>query len=113
MLKFVSSLGRASNDPEDNTVKNGILCLQGLMAVRHRALRLVRNDPLYQAYHDTEWGVPLHDDRALFGFSRSKAPRPAYPGSPFSRARGYRRAFANFDLTVVARFGDAETRRPC
>ncbi|MBP8266950.1 MAG: DNA-3-methyladenine glycosylase I, partial [Zoogloea sp.] len=22
------------------------------------------NDPLYQAYHDTEWGVPLHDDRA-------------------------------------------------
>ena len=32
---------------------------------------------LYAEYHDREWGVPLHDDRRMFEFSCSKAPRPA------------------------------------
>ncbi len=68
------------------------------------------NDPLYQAYHDTEWGVPLHDDRALFELLTLEGAQAGLSWITVLKKRdNYRRAFANFDPEVVARFGDAET----
>lgn len=68
------------------------------------------NDPLYQAYHDTEWGVPLHDDRALFELLTLEGAQAGLSWITVLKKRdNYRRAFANFDPEAVARFGDAET----
>jgi len=67
-------------------------------------------DPLYQAYHDTEWGVPLHDDRALFELLTLEGAQAGLSWITVLKKRdNYRRAFANFDPEAVARFGDAET----
>ena len=67
-------------------------------------------DPLYQAYHDTEWGVPLHDDRALFELLTLEGAQAGLSWITVLKKRdNYRRAFANFDPQAVARFGDAET----
>ena len=63
------------------------------------------DDPLYVAYHDREWGVPLHDDRKLFELLTLEGRRPASPGSPILRKReGYRAAFDGFDPEKVARY---------
>ena len=68
------------------------------------------NDPPYQAYHDTEWGVPLHDDRALFELLTLEGAQAGLSWITVLKKRdNYRRAFANFDPEAVARFGDAET----
>ncbi len=68
------------------------------------------NDPLYQTYHDTEWGVPLHDDRALFELLTLEGAQAGLSWITVLKKRdNYRRAFANFDPEAVARFGDAET----
>jgi DNA-3-methyladenine glycosylase I len=62
-------------------------------------------DPLYVAYHDTEWGVPVHDDRKLFEFLILEGAQAGLSWITILRKReGYRRAFADFDPRVVARF---------
>ena len=65
-----------------------------------------------EAYHDTEWGVPEHDDRRHFD-SRpgGRAGRVVVEHGPGS-ARGYRRAFAGFDPAKVARFTPARVAKP-
>ena len=69
-------------------------------------------DPLYQAYHDTEWGVPLHDDRALFELLTLEGAQAGLSWLTVLKKReGYREAFANFDPAVVARFTDADQAR--
>ena len=69
-------------------------------------------DPLYQAYHDTEWGVPLHDDRALFELLTLEGAQAGLSWLTVLKKReGYRKAFANFDPAVVARFTDADQAR--
>ena len=56
-------------------------------------------------YHDTEWGVPVHDDRALFEFLVLEGAQAGLSWSTILRKReAYRRAFANFDVERVARF---------
>ena len=66
--------------------------------------------PLYQAYHDTEWGVPLHDDRALFELLTLEGAQAGLSWITVLKKRdNYRAAFAGFDPTLVAQFGDAET----
>ena len=68
--------------------------------------------PLYQAYHDTEWGVPLHDDRALFELLTLEGAQAGLSWLTVLKKReGYRKAFANFDPAVVARFTDADQAR--
>jgi len=63
------------------------------------------DDPLYQAYHDREWGVPLHDDRALFEFLVLEGAQAGLSWITILRKRdAYRQAFADFDPTRVARF---------
>ncbi|WP_298625164.1 DNA-3-methyladenine glycosylase I [uncultured Zoogloea sp.] len=69
-------------------------------------------DPLYQAYHDTEWGVPLHDDRALFELLTLEGAQAGLSWITVLKKReGYREAFAGFDPAVVARFTDADQAR--
>ena len=66
--------------------------------------------PGYTAYHDEEWGVPVHDDRLLFEMLTLEGAQAGLSWSTILRKRaGYRRAFANFDPVKVARF-DARRR---
>jgi DNA-3-methyladenine glycosylase I len=64
-------------------------------------------DPLYVAYHDTEWGVPEYDDRALFEKLILDGFQAGLSWITILRKReGFRRAFAGFDPAIVARFDD-------
>jgi DNA-3-methyladenine glycosylase I len=63
------------------------------------------SDPLYQRYHDTEWGVPLHDDRRLFEMLLLEGAQAGLAWITVLRKReGYRSAFDGFDPAVVARY---------
>ena len=62
-------------------------------------------EPIYHDYHDTEWGVPLHDDRRLFEFLVLEAAQAGLSWITILRKReNYRKAFADFDPQKVARF---------
>jgi DNA-3-methyladenine glycosylase I len=66
-------------------------------------------DPLYEAYHDDEWGVPLHDDRALFELLCLEGAQAGLAWITILRKReGYRRAFRGFDVERCAALGDDE-----
>ena len=66
------------------------------------------DDPLYVAYHDEEWGVPLRDDRRLFELLILEGAQAGLAWITILRKReGYRRAFEGFDPEVVARYDDA------
>ena len=70
------------------------------------------DDPLMIAYHDREWGRPVHDDRVLFEFLVLEGAQAGLSWSTILKKReGYRRAFAGFDAKKVARFGAADVRR--
>jgi DNA-3-methyladenine glycosylase I len=63
----------------------------------------------YRAYHDNEWGVPVHDDRVFFEFLVLEGAQAGLSWSTILNKRdGYRAAFAGFDPGRVARF---DTRR--
>ena len=69
-------------------------------------------DPLYVDYHDREWGVPLHDDRALFELLCLEGAQAGLAWITILRKRdGYRRAFDGFDPHRVAGFGEADVAR--
>jgi len=69
-------------------------------------------DPLYAAYHDAEWGVPLRDDRALFELLTLEGAQAGLAWITILRKReGYRRAFLGFDPARVAAFGEADVDR--
>jgi DNA-3-methyladenine glycosylase I len=62
--------------------------------------------PDYVAYHDNEWGVPVHDDRTIFEFLTLEAAQAGLSWYTVLRKRdAYREAFADFDPEKVARFG--------
>ncbi|OAS26787.1 DNA-3-methyladenine glycosylase I [Methylobacterium platani] len=66
-------------------------------------------DPLYVAYHDTEWGVPEHDDRALYEKLILDGFQAGLSWITILRRRdGFRRAFAGFEPEAIARFGPRE-----
>jgi DNA-3-methyladenine glycosylase I len=68
--------------------------------------------PLGIAYHDTEWGVPAHDDRVLFEFLLLEGAQAGLSWETILRKRdAYRRAFAGFDAAKVARFPAAMRRK--
>ena len=71
-----------------------------------------RGSELEQAYHDQEWGVPLHDDRRLFEFLILEGAQAGLSWATILRKReNYRLAFAGFDPTRVARFTDARQQK--
>ena len=64
------------------------------------------DDPLYVAYHDTEWGVPLHDDHRLFELLTLEGAQAGLAWITILRKReGYRAAFDGFDPDKIARYG--------
>ena len=70
------------------------------------------NDPLYVAYHDKEWGVPVHDDRTLFEFLTLEGAQAGLSWITILRKReNYRKAFARFDPGKVARFDKRKRER--
>ena len=70
------------------------------------------NDPLYQAYHDEEWGVPLRDDRALFEFLILEGAQAGLAWITVLRKRDrYRKVFSGFDPAKVARFRPEKIER--
>ena len=69
-------------------------------------------DPLYEEYHDTEWGVPCFDDRSLFEFILLEGAQAGLSWLTILRRReNYRKAFAGFDVEKVARFGTRDVER--
>ncbi len=69
-------------------------------------------DPLYQRYHDEEWGVPVRDDRTWFGFLLLEGAQAGLSWITILRKReAYREAFADFDPEKVAGFGAADVER--
>jgi DNA-3-methyladenine glycosylase I len=65
------------------------------------------SDPLYVAYHDDEWGVPVHDDHTLFEFLILEGAQAGLSWATILRKReNYRRAFDRFDPQVVARYDE-------
>ncbi|EAS48032.1 DNA-3-methyladenine glycosylase I [marine gamma proteobacterium HTCC2207] len=70
------------------------------------------DDPLYQQYHDREWGVPCRDDQMLFEFVVLEGAQAGLSWITILRKReSYRQAFANFDVRKVAAFDDADVER--
>ncbi len=68
--------------------------------------------PDYVAYHDEEWGVPLHDDRKLFEFLVLEGAQAGLSWYTILRKRdAYRKAFAGFDPRKVARFSRAKIEK--
>ena len=67
------------------------------------------SDPLYVAYHDLEWGVPVHDDRLLFEFLVLEGAQAGLSWSTILKKRdAYRVAFDGFDPAIVAAYDDAK-----
>jgi DNA-3-methyladenine glycosylase I len=68
--------------------------------------------PLDIAYHDKEWGVPVHDDRLLFEFLVLEGAQAGLSWSIIlAKREGYRKAFDNFDPLKVSRFSSARVER--
>ena len=64
-------------------------------------------DPLMTAYHDNEWGVPVHDDRKLFEFLVLDAFQAGLSWKTIlHRREGFREAFDNFDAAKIAGYGE-------
>ena len=65
------------------------------------------DDPLYQQYHDEEWGMPLYDEQKLFEFLMLEGAQAGLSWITVLRKReGYRELFDNFDPEKIARYSD-------
>ena len=70
------------------------------------------SDPLYVAYHDDEWGVPVHDDRRLFEMLILEGAQAGLSWLTILRKRDhYRRAFDGFDVERVAAYSEDDVQR--
>ncbi|HET7452217.1 MAG TPA: DNA-3-methyladenine glycosylase I [Thermoanaerobaculia bacterium] len=70
------------------------------------------SDPLYLAYHDTEWGVPVRDDRRLFEFLLLEGFQAGLAWITILRKRdAFRKAFDRFDPEKIARYGSRDRTR--
>ena len=69
-------------------------------------------DPLYAAYHDDEWGVPLHGERQLFELLTLEGAQAGLSWSTVLKKReGYRSAFEGFEPERVARYTERDVER--
>ena len=69
-------------------------------------------DSLYIAYHDHEWGVPVHDDQLLFEFLVLEGAQAGLSWITVLRKReNYRKAFDSFDIEQVAGYSEADVSR--
>ncbi len=80
--------------------------------MKHRCEWAARADALYQAYHDKEWGVPVHSDRKLFEFLILEGAQAGLRWSTILKKRAnYRKAYDRFDPRKVARYDPARVRK--
>ena len=71
-----------------------------------------RADPLYIAYHDDEWGIPVHDDRLLFEFLILEGAQAGLSWLTILRKReNYRKAFDTFSIDRIANYTEADVTR--
>ena len=67
------------------------------------------SDPIYIAYHDIEWGKPVHDDKVLFEFMVLESFQAGLSWLTVLRKReNFRKAFANFDVNKVSKFDESK-----
>ena len=70
------------------------------------------SDPLYMAYHDDEWGVPVHDDRRLFEMLTLEGAQAGLSWLTILKKREhYRKAFDHFDCEKIAGYTSRDIRR--
>ena len=82
---------------------------QPVTAQQHRRCWWCGEDPLYQAYHDHEWGVPVHDERDLFEFLCLEGAQAGLSWITILRKREhYRLVFDQFDADKIARYDEAK-----
>jgi DNA-3-methyladenine glycosylase I len=81
------------------------------MKSKTRCAWVPEDKPDYVEYHDTEWGVPVHDDRHLFEMLILEGAQAGLSWYTILRRRaGYRAAFKNFDAAKVGRMTDAQLK---
>ncbi len=72
----------------------------------------VGSDPLMIAYHDTEWGVPVHDDEKLFEFMVLDAMQAGLSWRIVLQKReNFEEALEGFDISKIAKYGDRDLER--
>jgi DNA-3-methyladenine glycosylase I len=70
------------------------------------------DDPLYQEYHDKEWGVPLYDDQQLFEFLLLEGAQAGLSWITILKKReGYRKAFDQFNPEKIARYTEKRQQK--
>ncbi|MCG6877595.1 MAG: DNA-3-methyladenine glycosylase I [Deltaproteobacteria bacterium] len=70
------------------------------------------NDPLYVAYHDNEWGIPVHEDQLLFEFLILEGVQAGLSWLTILKKRdNYRQAFHGFDCTRIAKYTETDVTR--
>lgn len=70
------------------------------------------SEPSMTTYHDTEWGVPVHEDHTHFEYLLLESAQAGLSWRTILQKReGYRRAFAGFDPAAVARYTEADQQR--
>jgi len=70
------------------------------------------SDPLYMAYHDDEWGVPVHDDRTLFEFLVLEGAQAGLSWLTILKKReNYRKAFQGFECECIAKYSGDDVAR--
>lgn len=72
----------------------------------------VGENPLMAAYHDREWGIPVHDDHTLFEFLILEGAQAGLAWQTvLNKRENYRKAFDNFDAATIAHYGDKEIKQ--
>lgn len=83
-----------------------------MMAKQIRRCAWAGEDPAMIAYHDAEWGVPIHDDRLLFEFLILEGAQAGLSWRTILNKReSYRKAFHNFDAKKIAKYGEKDVAR--
>jgi len=86
--------------------------MKKILATDNRERCSWARSPLMVRYHDEEWGVPLHDDRALFEFLVLEGAQAGLSWETVLRKReNYRRAFDRFDAAKIARYDKRKVRK--
>ena len=84
----------------------------GAMSRERQRCKWAATEPLFHAYHDDEWGRPVHDDRMLFEMLNLEGAQAGLSWLTILKKReGYRQAFENFEPEKVARYGAREKAR--
>jgi DNA-3-methyladenine glycosylase I len=103
-LPLIRQLNRRRSCPDPKTMMPSVMNV--------RRCNWVGSDPLMVAYHDTEWGVPLHDDRRLFEFMVLDAMQAGLNWRiVLQKRQNLAQALDGFDLRKVARYGDQDLER--